>query len=100
MFELYNYLNWILTFLMYNLIGQGLLALLLRENRGNNVIYKLMAAISWPIIQLSRIISFGIIHPAHLGFLGFFLLIVLRLGLYMFFSYHNWIPPIIAPAAG
>jgi uncharacterized protein YggT (Ycf19 family) len=93
-FKLYQVLSLVLGVLTWTLIGQGLLALMLGEGRNSNPVYRLFAAITRPLLRVSRWLAPGFVADAHLGWLALFLVLALRVGLYMFFYSQGWIPSI------
>ena len=100
MFQVFQILMFIDGFLMWNLIGQGVLAALLGEARQNNVIYKIIAAFSAPVTGLIRAILPGEPSPFTLGMVSLFFLFILRIAIYMIFFKMGWIPVgITEPAA-
>lgn len=99
MFKLFQIIQLILGALMWTLIGQGILALMLGQKRSTNFIYRFFGQITRPVFKLTRLLSPKFIADTHIGFLAFLLLILLRLAVYMFFSYNGWIPSITVPTA-
>lgn len=95
MFVLYQMLSLLIGVLMWTLIGQGLLALILGERRRQNVVYRFMAAITRPILWLTRRITPRLVLDRHLGWMALFLLLLLRIALYMFFYAQGWIPSVL-----
>ena len=85
-------------FLMWNIIGQGFLALFLGENRFNNAIYKIITAISSPLYVVVGAILPGRQSPFTLGMVSIFLLLVVRFVVYIYFFKMGWIPSIAEPA--
>ncbi len=94
MFALYQILSLLIGVLMWTLIGQGLLALILGERRQQNFVYRFMAAITRPVLWLTRLVTPRLVLDRHLGWLALFLLLLLRVALYMFFYAQGWIPSI------
>lgn len=100
MLTLHNILAMVLAFWMWNLIGQGVLAVLAGSKRQQNVVYKLIAALNIPVLWVARKTTFGLFPEPHLGFIALFLVILARVALYSVFSYFGWIPPdVTAPAS-
>ncbi len=95
MFALYQILSLLIGVLMWTLIGQGLLALILGERRHQNFVYRFMAAITHPILWLTRRITPRLVLDRHLGWIALFLLLLLRIALYMFFYAQGWIPTML-----
>lgn len=93
MHNLFLIITLILSFIQWVLIGQGILWMLIPnpENKKKNPIYNLFYWTTWPIMRLSRIITPKFIHDSHIGFIAFFLIIVLRIGTYMLFHSQGWI---------
>ncbi|QKT04644.1 hypothetical protein HUS23_12915 [Ectothiorhodospiraceae bacterium 2226] len=94
MFQLFQILQLILGAMMWTLIGQGLLALLLRERRHENSIYKVMGWVTWPARALARALTPRVVVDEHIPLLAFLLIIMVRVGLYMWFYAQGWIPTI------
>lgn len=65
----------------FALLGQGLLALLTREQRHANVFYKILAIITTPVVKTVRRLTPRRILDAHIPTLAFFLLLWLWLAL-------------------
>lgn len=97
MFKLFQILLLIDGVFMWTLIGQGLLGLLVGAKREANFIYRFMSLITRPVWKLTRIITPKFVGDAYIGLIAIFLLLALRLVLYMVFSYYGWIPS-MAPA--
>jgi len=101
MFAVYQILVMVIAAMTWTLIGQGVLALLLGPRRTTNFVYRFMAGITYPVIRLTRALMPRFIVDAHIGFIALFLLLLLRLVVYMVFYSQGWIPsvsgPVIAP---
>jgi hypothetical protein len=63
------------------MLGQGILWLFGPRARDGNFIYDLFKMGTRPIIKLTRIITPRFVHDAHVGFVAFFILAWLWLGL-------------------
>jgi hypothetical protein len=61
------------------LFGQGVLFLLAGPRRHENLIYKLFAAVTAPIMKVTRFVTPRFVVDQHLGMAAFFLLAVLWL---------------------
>lgn len=92
MFKLFQVITFVLAFFTWNLLGQGVLYLILGQRSRDNAIYKLIATISSPVIKLTRLLMPRFIIDAHIGFIAFLLLIALRIGVYMLFYSQGWLP--------
>jgi uncharacterized protein YggT (Ycf19 family) len=94
MFKVYQLLSLALGALTWTLIGRGILALLLGERRRDNLVYRFFSGITSPLFRLSRLLSPPFVADAHLGYVALFLLLALRLALYMLFYSQGWIPSV------
>ncbi len=92
MFQLYQLLSLALGVLMWTLIGQGLLAVMIGQQREQNFVYRFFAAITRPLFRLARWVTPRFVADAHLGFVALFLVLAARVGLYMLFYSQGWIP--------
>ena len=92
MFKLFQIIQLVLGALMWTLVGQGVLALILGQKRATNFVYRFFTHITSPVMKPTRLIAPKFVADAHIGFLALFLLIMLRLAIYMFFAYNGWIP--------
>jgi uncharacterized membrane protein len=99
MFLAFQIIQLILGALMWTLIGQGALAVLAGKRREADFVYRFFALVTWPVFRLTRLIAPHFVADRHIGFLALFLIVALRVGVYMVFAYHGWIPP-IRPAPG
>ena len=63
--------------LLVVLLGQGLLFLLAGPRRHENLVYKLFVTVTAPIMKAVRFVTPRFVVDAHLGFVAFFLLLVL-----------------------
>jgi len=59
------------------LLGQGLLYLLAGPRRHENLVYKMFVTVTGPIMKATRFVTPRFIVDAHLGFVAFFLLMLL-----------------------
>jgi len=62
-------------------LGQGLLYMLAGSQRERNVFYTILKTVTSPVMRATRFIAPRFILDQHMGFLAFFLLFVLWLGL-------------------
>lgn len=62
-------------------LGQGLLYVLAGSQRERNVFYAILKTVTSPVMRATRFIAPRFILDQHIGFLAFFLLFVLWLGL-------------------
>lgn len=92
MFMVYQILVMVIATVTWTLIGQGALALLLGPRRQANLVYRFMSHITYPVIRGTRIIMPRFVVDAHIGFIALFLLLLLRLVVYMVFYSQGWIP--------
>ena len=65
----------------YTLIGQGILALFAGASREKNFVYQLLSAVTRPVMVAVRWITPRFIADQHLGFVAFFLLFWIWIGL-------------------
>lgn len=63
------------------LFGQGVLYLLAASHRERNIFYTVLKTITAPVMRATRFIAPRFILDQHIGFLAFFLVFVLWLGL-------------------
>ena len=63
--------------LLLVLFGQGLLYLLAGSGRHQNLVYRMFAAVTAPVLKVVRFITPRFIVDQHIGFVAFFLLAVL-----------------------
>lgn len=63
--------------LLLVLLGQGVLFILAGGTRHNNMFYKVFVTITAPIFKVTRAITPRFIVDQHLGYVAFFLLVVL-----------------------
>ncbi len=95
MFKLFQILLLIDGVFMWTLIGQGVLGLLVGPRREANFIYRFMSLITRPVWKLTRMITPKLVGDAYIGLVAIFLLLALRLVLYMVFAYFGWIPSMV-----
>lgn len=98
MFAIYQILVMVIATVTWTLIGQGVLALLLGPKRRINFVYRFMASITYPVIRTTRAVMPRFVVDAHIGFIALFLLLLLRLVVYMAFYSQGWIPTASGPA--
>lgn len=72
-------LKGLVEMLLLVLLGQGLLFLLAGKGRHQNLIYRMFAWVTAPIIKAVRFITPRFIVDPHVGFVAFFLLALLWL---------------------
>ena len=65
------------------LLGQGVLFILAGQHRHNNMFYGILKTVTAPIFKATRFIAPRFIVDQHIGFLAFFLLMVLWVALTM-----------------
>lgn len=92
MFDVYQILILIIATVTWTLIGQGVLFLMIGQRRQANVVYRFMAAITSPVMRFTRLITPRFVVDAHIGFIALFLLLLLRVVVYMVFYSQGWIP--------
>jgi hypothetical protein len=66
---------------LFSLIGQGVLALLPGVDRGKNVFYLVLKTLASPAWRFARWVSPRFVLDQHVGFVAFFILGVLWIGL-------------------
>jgi hypothetical protein len=59
------------------MLGQGILFVLAGSSRHQNLVYRIFAVATKPIMKATRFITPRFIVDAHIGFVAFFLLVVL-----------------------
>ena len=59
------------------MIGQGILFVLAGASRQQNVVYRLFATVTRPVMKTARFIAPRLIVDQHIGLVAFFLLVVL-----------------------
>ena len=97
MFTVYQILSLVLGFWTWNLLGQGVLAVLAGANRHRNAIYRLISWLNVPVFWLTRRATFGAMPEPYLGAVALFIMLLGRLLLYTVFAYWGWIPDVAAP---
>ena len=65
--------------LLLVMLGQGLLYVLAGASRQSNVVYRMFATVTQPIMKVARFVTPRFIVDQHIGFVAFFLLLVLWL---------------------
>lgn len=63
------------------LLGQGVLAVLAGSRRQGNVVYKLFATVTAPVLRITRLVTPKVVVDKHLPVVAFFLLFWLWIGL-------------------
>jgi uncharacterized protein YggT (Ycf19 family) len=98
MYALFQIVQLVLRLLIYTFIGKGLLAFLAGQAYRNNVVWRFFDAITRPVWRLTRAITPRFVGDGAITFLAVLLLIIVNIGLYMFFHNQGWItPPRISP---
>jgi len=59
------------------LIGQGVLYIFAGAGRNENLIYRMFATVTRPVMRAARFITPRFVVDQHIGFVAFFLLVVL-----------------------
>jgi hypothetical protein len=59
------------------MIGQGILFIFAGETRQQNLVYRMFATVTRPLMQATRFITPRFIVDQHIGYVAFFLLLVL-----------------------
>ena len=62
--------------LLVVMLGQGLLYVIAGSRRQQNLVYKMFATVTAPIMRATRFVTPRFIVDAHIGFVAFFLLLV------------------------
>jgi hypothetical protein len=65
-------------------LGQGVLWLIGGSKRDQNIVYNLFKLLTSPVSRFTRFITPRVILDAHIGLVGFFLVAVLWIVLFMF----------------
>ena len=63
--------------LLIVMLGQGLLFVLAGTSRHQNLVYRMFKTVTAPVMKATRFITPRFIVDAHIGFVAFFLLMVL-----------------------
>lgn len=79
MFILATVLKGLVEVLLVVMLGQGLLYLFAGAKRQENVIYRGFAIVTAPIMKATRFVTPRFIVDQHIGYVAFFLLVVLWL---------------------
>ena len=66
---------------LFAFVGQGILYLFAGANRERNFVYTTFKMLTSPVTKVTRLIAPRFIVDQHIGFLAFFLLLVLWAGL-------------------
>lgn len=65
-------------------LGQGILWIIAGAKRGDNLVYKLFQLLTSPVTRVTRLITPRVVLDRHIGMVGFFLVLVLWVGLLVF----------------
>ena len=79
MFVVATALKGLVEVLLVVMLGQGLLYLFAGSRRHENVIYRAFAVVTAPIMKAARFLTPKFIVDQHIGFVAFFLLVLLWL---------------------
>ena len=79
MFVVATVLKGLIEVLLVVMLGQGLLYLFAGSRRQENVIYRAFATATAPIMKATRFVTPRFIVDQHIGFVAFFLLVILWL---------------------
>jgi hypothetical protein len=79
MFVFATALKGLIEVLLLVMLGQGLLYLFAGRRRQENVIYRAFAVVTGPIFKATRFVTPRFIVDQHIGFVAFFLLVLLWL---------------------
>ena len=63
--------------LLLVMLGQGILYVLAGSGRGQNLVYRMFAAVTAPIMKAARFVTPRFVVDQHIGLVAFFLLAVL-----------------------
>jgi hypothetical protein len=64
-----------------SLLGQGILYALAGPGRDSNLFYRALRTITRPVVRATRLITPRLVHDSHLGYVAFFLLAGLWVGM-------------------
>lgn len=70
-------LKGLVELLILVMLGQGLLFVLAGATRHQNVVYRMFATVTAPVMKAARFVTPRFIVDQHIGFVAFFLLVVL-----------------------
>ena len=79
MFVVATVLKGLIEVLLIVMLGQGLLYLFAGRRRQENLIYRAFATVTAPIMKATRFVTPRFIVDQHIGYVAFFLLMVLWL---------------------
>jgi hypothetical protein len=77
MFVVATVLKGLIEVMLVVMLGQGLLYLFAGSRRQENLIYRAFATVTAPIMKATRFITPRFIVDQHIGFVAFFLLMIL-----------------------
>lgn len=97
-YQIFTLLSIVLSALMWTLVGQGILRWLLGARADDNIVYRFFSTITHPVIIGTRFVTPRFVVDAHIGLVAFFLLLLLRLILYMVFHAQGWLPSLADPS--
>lgn len=70
-------LKGLVELLLLVMLGQGILFILAGAQRHQNLVYRMFATVTAPVMKAARFVSPRFIVDQHIGFVAFFLLVVL-----------------------
>jgi hypothetical protein len=70
-------LKGLVELILFVMIGQGILFVLAGASRHQNLVYRVFAMVTAPILKATRVVTPRLIVDQHLGLVAFFLLSVL-----------------------
>lgn len=70
-------LKGLVELLILVMLGQGLLFVLAGASRHQNVVYRMFATVTAPVMKATRLVTPRFIVDQHIGYVAFFLLMVL-----------------------
>ena len=70
-------LKGLVELLLLVMVGQGLLFVLAGSSRHTNLVYRMFATVTAPVMKVTRAITPRFIVDQHIGLVAFFLLVVL-----------------------
>jgi hypothetical protein len=94
MFKVFQLTQLLLGVWMWTLLGRAFLWMLIPGDPNQNPIYRVMSWVCWPVLRPLRAVLPRAIPDAHLGFYAFFLVLALRIGVYMWFYSQGWLPSV------
>jgi hypothetical protein len=93
-FRLLQYLQILLGFYTWTLLGQGLLFLFVGAQGERNFVFRLFRQINFPVRWVARHVTPRFIVDQHISWVAFALVILLRVAVYIAFFRAGAIPPI------